>query len=213
MHFFRLLAPLFRLKESEYLFDYEANKLRQFPKSFHSQFQNNDEIQRFFGDTADGFATAKFLLVRRFLGNDTTVTIICSNDGYNLLGLYTTPANLIYSWNSSTPTNAGLGDYRLIATNQSGCVDTAFTNVKQEIAKWNGSVSNNWHNAANWDNGKIPTEITHVIIPGGTANPCQIADADATAASVQAKSTGSFNIINNRKLLVSGTCISLPSGQ
>ena len=169
--------------------------------------------ERFFGDTADGFAASKFLLIRSFLGNDTSVTIICSNDAFNLLNLYTTPANLLYNWNAPTTTAAGLGTYQLIATNQSGCVDTALAAVKQDILKWNGSVSNNWHTAANWDGGKIPDEKSHVIIPGGTANPCQIADADATAASVQAKNTGSFTIINNKKLLVSGTCISLPTGQ
>ena len=169
--------------------------------------------ERFFGDTADGFAASKFLLIRSFLGNDTSVTIICSNDAFNLLNLYTTPANLLYNWNAPTATAAGLGTYQLIATNQSGCVDTALAAVKQDILKWNGSVSNNWHTAANWDGGKIPDEKSHVIIPGGTANPCQIADADATAASVQAKNTGSFTIINNKKLLVSGTCISLPTGQ
>ena len=173
----------------------------------------NCTAERFFGDTADGFAASKFLLVRSFLGNDTTVTIICSNDAFNLLNLYTTPANLLYNWNAPTATAAGLGTYQLIATNQSGCVDTALAAVKQDILIWNGSVSNNWHTAANWVGGKIPDEKSHVIIPGGTVNPCQIADADATAASVQAKSTGSFTIINNKKLLVSGTCISLPTGQ
>ena len=173
----------------------------------------NCTAERFFGDTADGFAASKFLLVRSFLGNDTSVTIICSNDAFNLLNLYTTPANLLYNWNAPTATAAGLGTYQLIATNQSGCVDTALAAVKQDIIKWNGLISNNWHTAANWDGGKIPDEKSHVIIPGGTANPCQIADADATAASVQAKNTGSFTIINNKKLVVSGTCISLPTGQ
>ena len=173
----------------------------------------NCTAERFFGDTADGFAASKFLLIRSFLGNDTSVTIICTNDAFNLLNLYTTPLNLLYNWNAPTATAAGLGTYQLIATNQSGCVDTALAAVKQDILKWNGSVSNNWHTAANWDGGKIPDEKSHVIIPGGTANPCQIADADATAASVQAKTTGSFIIINNKKLLVSGTCISLPTGQ
>lgn len=168
--------------------------------------------ERFSGDSADGFVSAKFLLVRDFLGNDTSVAIVCSNDTYNLLSLYSTPANLTYNWTSPSPTATELGIFRLIATNQSGCVDTAFATVKQEIAIWNGSVSNNWHTAANWNNGKIPYDKTHVIIPGGTLNPCQIAMSDATAASVQAKNAGSFSIINNKILLVSGTCVSLPAG-
>lgn len=169
--------------------------------------------ERFFGDTADGSASAKFLLLIKFLGNDTSVTVVCSNETFNLLNLYTTPPNLSYNWSSATPTAAGLGVYTLLATNQSGCVDTALATVKQEIATWNGSVSNNWHTAANWNSNKIPDEKTHVIIPGGTANACQVKDADATAASVQAKTAGSFSIINNRLLLITGTCVSLPTGQ
>lgn len=167
--------------------------------------------ERFFGDSADGFASAKYLLIRKFLGNDTSITLICSNETFNLLNLYTTPANLTYNWSTATPTATGLGIYTLIATNQSGCVDTAQAALKQEIAVWNGSISNNWHDASNWNNGKIPSAKTHVIIPGGTANPCQIKDTDATAASVQARASGSFSIINNRILMVSGTCTLLPA--
>ena len=168
--------------------------------------------QRFYGDTADGFASAKYLLIRDFLGNDTSVTIICNSDTYNLLNLYTTPANLSYNWSSPVPTASGLGIFRLVATNQSGCKDTAFATVKQEIATWTGAISNNWHDAANWNNNKIPDAITHVIILGNTANPCQIKDADAVAASVQARAAGSFSIINNHLLLISGNCASLPTG-
>jgi|GEM_PF-1545853 len=168
---------------------------------------------RFFGDTADGFSSAKYLLIRDFLGNDTTIIIICSNETFNLLTLYTTPANLTYNWSSPTPTATGLGIYTLIATNQSGCVDTAQATLKQDIAIWNGNSSSNWHDANNWNSGKIPSEVTHVIIPGGTTNPCQVRDADALAASVQARASGSFSIVNNRLLLVSGTCVQLPTGQ
>ena len=172
----------------------------------------NCTTERFLGDSAGGFAAAKFLLIRNFLGNDTSVTIVCSNETFNLLTLYTTPANLSYNWSAVTPAAAGLGSYQLIATNQSGCVDTAFTAVQQKIAVWNGSASNNWHDAANWNSGKIPDTQTHVVIPGGTANLCQVKDTDAEAASVQATSTGSFSIINNRLLLISGNCVSLPTG-
>ena len=168
--------------------------------------------ERFLGDSADGFASAKFLLIRNFLGNDTSVSIVCSNDTYNLLSLYTIPANLTYNWSSPTPAATGLGTFKLIATNQSGCVDSALATVKQEIAIWNGSVSNNWHTAANWNNGKIPISTTHVIIPSATTNPCLISVSDATAASVQATGAASFSIINNRLLLISGTCVLLPTG-
>jgi hypothetical protein len=167
---------------------------------------------RFAGDTADGNALASFIRPRDFLGNDTIVNIICSNETYNLLGLYNIPG-ITATWTAANPSAAGLGNHRIFAISLSGCKDTAQVLINQEIARWNGSVSNNWHTAANWNNGKIPGEITHVIIPGGTTNPCQIADADAVAASVQANSSGSFTIINNRKLVIAGTCVSLPTGQ
>lgn len=169
--------------------------------------------ERFWGDTAGGFASSKYLLIRDFLGDDTIAIVVCSNETFNLLTLYTTPANLFYNWSAPAPTAAGLGVYTLIATNQSGCVDTAKATLQQEIAVWNGSVSNNWHTAANWNSNKIPGEKTHVIIPAATANPCQVSDSDAAAASVQAKASGSFFIINNRLLLISGTCAELPTGQ
>jgi hypothetical protein len=167
--------------------------------------------QRFFGDTAGGFTSSKFILIRNFLGSDTTVTVICNTDGFNLFNLYSVPG-YSYNWNTANPTAATLGYYQLIATNVSGCIDTAQALVTQQIAKWNGSISNNWHTAANWDGGTIPSENSHVIIPANTPNPCVISESDATAASVQAKTNGSFSIINNRKLFVSGTCISLPTG-
>jgi hypothetical protein len=167
--------------------------------------------QRFFGDTADGHATAKFILLRNFLGNDTSVIVICNTDGFNLLSLYQVPG-YTYNWNTANPAIATLGNYQLIATNVSGCIDTAQATLKQEIAKWNGSISSNWHTAGNWDNNTIPTEKSHVIIPSNNTNPCIISDSDATAASVQAKTSGSFSIINNKKLIISGTCISLPTG-
>ena len=174
---------------------------------------NNQDctVGRFRGDTAEGSTAAKFILLRNFLGNDTSVVVVCSTDGYNLLNLYNVPG-YTYNWNTANPTAATLGNYQLIATNVSGCIDTAQALLKQEIVKWNGSISNDWHIAGNWDGGIIPTEKSHVIIPANTPNPCIISTSDATAASIQAKASGSFSIINNRKLLVSGTCISLPTG-
>ncbi len=171
----------------------------------------NCTFARFSGSTGSGYTASKFTLLRNFLGNDTSITLICNTETYNLLSLYNAPG-LTYNWNTGTPATAPLGNYQLIAMNQSGCFDTALTTLKQEIAKWNGSISNDWHNAANWNNGKVPDEKTHVIITGGTPNPCHISFSDAKAASVQAKTAGSFSIINNRILVISGTCITLPPG-
>jgi len=166
----------------------------------------------FHGDSADGGASAIYARIRDFLGGDTSAIIICSNETADLFSLYDS-VGLTFVWDSPTPMAAGLGTYQLIATTTGGCVDTANATLYQEIIKWTGTVSNDWHNAANWNIGKIPTEKSHVIISGGTPNPCVISNADARAASLQAKTgTGNFSIINNRVLLLSGTCNSLPPG-
>jgi hypothetical protein len=167
---------------------------------------------RFAGDTGAGYKTGIFLKPRNFLGNDTSVTIICSEERFNLLSLYNFNGITI-AWNTVRPDSAFTGNFRAIGTTNSGCVDTAFALVKQEIAVWNGSTSNNWHTAANWNSNRIPDETTHVIIPGGTPNPCVISTANANAASVQGKINGNFSIINNRNLIVSGRCVQVPSGQ
>ncbi|MBL0357458.1 MAG: hypothetical protein IPP72_11495 [Chitinophagaceae bacterium] len=172
----------------------------------------NCNLFRFAGDSGSGYIGREYIKPRNFLGNDTSITIICSNDTYNLLGLYNFNG-ITLAWNTATPAAAIMGNYQVVGTTTGGCKDTAFTVIKQEINTWNGSVNNDWHTAANWNNNHVPTEITHVIIQGGTPNPCVISNADAKAASVQGKIAGNFSIINNKNLLISGHCVSLPTGQ
>ncbi len=147
--------------------------------------------------------------VRPHLGPDTTVYIICNNNTYNLLPLYNT-GSLAISWSTATPTAAPLGTYSLIATNSFGFKDTALATVAQKLTVWTGAVSSDWHNAANWNGNTVPDSTCHVIIPTGTANPCIISSANASAASVQAKTNSDFSIINNRILLIVATCGALP---
>jgi hypothetical protein len=166
---------------------------------------------RFYGDSADGSAMAAFIKLRNYLGDDTSIQIICSSERIDLLPLYDS-TDLDFTWNTADPTAVGLGNFRLIATTQSGCKDTAYANIFQEVAVWKGTISKNWHNAANWRDGKIPGDSTHVIIPGGTSFSCEISQADAVAASVQGRVSAGFNIINNRHLRISANCSSLPTG-
>ena len=166
---------------------------------------------RFHGDSASGSSSAVILQIRNFMGNDTSVYIICSSNTFNLLSLYNIQG-ISNVWRTPTPAVAGLGSFTVVGTNQSGCKDSAITTVKQDIAKWTGTVSNDWHDAANWNTLKVPDEITHVIIPGGTPNPCVISQSNAKAASVQGRSAGSLSVINNQKLVISANCGSLPPG-
>lgn len=166
---------------------------------------------RFAGDTGSGYRLGLFIRPRDFLGNDTAITIICSEERYNLLQLYRFEG-ITLAWSTPTPDTVFTGNFRVIGTTTGGCLDTAFALIQQEIAVWNGSVSNNWHTAANWNNQQVPGSKTHVIIPANTPNPCVISQADAEAVSVQGKINGNFNIINNRNLLISGRCAQVPSG-
>jgi hypothetical protein len=151
--------------------------------------------------------------VRPKLGNDTTVYVVCDNNTFNLLPLYADKtAGFSTAWNAPIPSAAPIGNWNIIATSYFGFKDTATATVKQDIATWTGAVSNDWHNAANWNFGKVPTAVTHVIIPVGTPNPCVISTADAFAASVQVKAASNFNIVAPYTLLISGKCTNLPVG-
>jgi hypothetical protein len=144
-----------------------------------------------------------------YIGADVTVYLACLGNTTNLLPLYNT-TGLTGVWNTATPTAAPAGIYRLDVLNGSGCRDTAFATVVVEVATWAGTVSNDWHNAANWNIAKVPNANTHAIIPTSTPNPCIISAADATAASVQVRVGGTLQLINSRKILVGGTCLTLP---
>ncbi len=166
---------------------------------------------RFAGDTGSGYQQGLFIRPRDFLGNDTAITIICSEERYNLLQLYRFEG-ITLAWSTPTPDTVFTGNFRVIGSTTGGCLDTAFALIQQEIGVWNGSVSNDWHTAANWNNNQVPGSKTHVIIPANTPNPCVISQADAEAVSVQGKLNGNFRILNNRNLLISGRCAQVPPG-
>ena len=67
------------------------------------------------------------------LGNDTTVSVSCPGCTVNLTSLYNTSGYLYVNWNTTTPTAAAPGIYRLIVSQLNGCTcpdsDTAFVYV------------------------------------------------------------------------------------
>ena len=145
--------------------------------------------------------------VRPRLGNDTIVYVVCVADTRRIDTLYKTAA-FTTAW-TTNPLAAPIGNHRLIATSSYGFKDTAFVQVKQDVVVWNGTTSSDWHTAANWNGGKVPTLLSHVIIPIGTVNICEVINADAEAASVQAFS-GSINVVSGRRLLIAANCPTLP---
>ena len=144
------------------------------------------------------------------LGPDTTVYLLCPGQTSNLLLLYNTTGLTSAIWNTASVTAAVPGVYRLIGINSFGCPDTAYATIKLEVATWVGGSSNNWHNPANWTINKVPTDQTHVIIPAGTANPCTLSTANGLAASIQVKTGAVMNTTNNRQLIISQQCATLP---
>lgn len=148
--------------------------------------------------------------VKPNLGGDITVYHVCAGETTNLVLLYNT-SGLTANWNTVNTTAAIPGIYRLIVTNTSGCTDTAFVIVILEVATWTGVVSNDWHTAGNWSTNKIPTLQTHVIIPAGKLNQCNVSTADAEASSIQVRAGSALKLSANRKLLLSQKCTLLPA--
>ncbi len=142
------------------------------------------------------------------LAGDTTIFFACFNDTYNLDALYNSSSGGV--WNTGNTTTAPPGQYAFYITAGNGCKDTANVALVLEVATWNGSVSNDWHNTANWSTNKVPQPYTHVIIPNATANPCVVSSADATCASMQVRTGANLQTLNNRKIMINGKCATLP---
>jgi hypothetical protein len=146
------------------------------------------------------------------LGADTTVLLNCLGNTTNLLPLYTA-TGFAANWNTATPTAAPAGTYELTISNASlpSCTDVAVAIVKLEVATWTGITSDNWHTASNWSTLKVPTALTHVIIPTGAANNCKISSPNAEAASIQIRNGATIQAVGSNMLQVKGKCITLPT--
>ncbi len=162
----------------------------------------------FAGGISDGYHEGVLCNFPRIEG-DTSVFLLCSNDAINLDSLVFN-YNFAARWNTTRPDSAVAGVYELRINNAGKCLDTATVNVKLDVVRWTGTADNNWHNTANWNTGSIPTEVSHVIIPGGTPHPCEIFEQDAEAASVQARTGSVVRTIGSRVLVIGGTCAVLP---
>jgi hypothetical protein len=163
-------------------------------------------------EAVTGIANANAITIRPapYLGNDTAVFVVCAQDTYNITNVYNT-TGLSSIWSTPNPAQAAKGLYQLEVTNSYGCKDTAAIRVKQDVAIWIGMLSSDWHNPANWSNGRVPNDTTHVLIPAGAANPCIISVANAQAASVQVQQAGSYQTASGRVLTISGKCSPLPT--
>jgi len=153
-----------------------------------------------------------FTIYKYVIGKDTTVFVRCEFDTYNLNNIN----NFVFEggsavWNIADPTQAPVGTHLIYAVSAIGCKDTAAATVTQEANVWTGTANNNWFNPANWSRGKVPTNVTHVIVNSGTPNPCVLSGANATVASVRLNGGASISIQPGFNLVVMGTCNNLPA--
>ena len=104
------------------------------------------------------------------------------------------------------------------ATLSNGCSASGNIVVNIEKTKWVGSVSNDWHNPANWCSNKVPTSAAMIeinTVPAGYFYPIITSDAFcrnitiATGASVGINATGSLDVkydfVNNGTFDNNGT--------
>lgn len=143
------------------------------------------------------------------LGADTTVYHTCPDQTTNLQPLYTT-TGLTAIWSTGNTSAAPPGNYRLVVTNSFNCTDTAYAFIVLETAIWTGSVSSNWHTAANWSTGKVPSSLTHVIVGTAIPNICTISAANAKVASVQVRNGATIRTTDDKLLEIVGKCGKLP---
>ncbi|HLG39378.1 MAG TPA: FISUMP domain-containing protein, partial [Chitinophagaceae bacterium] len=143
------------------------------------------------------------------LGADTTLITVCYHDSINLSGIYNT-TGFTTQFDIPNPASAKIGYHYLIATASSGCKDTAYITIKQDVKKWLGAVSSDWHDPANWASNEVPNEKTHVIVTGEFGFPCVVSSDDAIAASIRVLIGGSFEVTNNRKQDLKSNCDLLP---
>lgn len=148
---------------------------------------------------------------RPFFANDTTVFVSCGPDVFNLTNLYNIGGYTL-TWNTAGPETAPIGAYKLYAVNNNGCSDTVNVAVAFDVSTWTGVTNNSWHTTTNWSTGKVPGTKTHVIVPGGTPNPCVVTSANAVAASIQVRPGATLNVVNSRTVNLSTNCNPLPQG-
>jgi hypothetical protein len=150
-----------------------------------------------------------FTLYRQPRFSDTLAPIVCLGETISLNNVFIT-TGFTTVWNTPNPAVAPAGTYQLITSNTALCRDTTIVTVQQDVARWTGAVSSNWHNAGNWNTGSVPGEKTHVIVPGGTPNPCIISTADIKVASIQARNGAIVQTAANRVVELTGKCATLP---
>lgn len=111
------------------------------------------------------------------------------------------------SYTVSSPVAADAGAYAVTITNLGGSVtsNTVYLSVANSTT-WNGNVSNDWNNVANWTCNIIPNNVIHANIPTGRPNYPVLGSSSlgtcnnltiGTGASVTVQQAGILQIAGN----------------
>jgi|GEM_PF-1864945 len=111
---------------------------------------------------------------------------------------------------SASFSNLAVGTYQIKVKDASNFIKDTSIVLGIETAIWTGELSTDWHNGVNWSTGRVPSAKTHVIIPF-TARECYITAQDVTVSSIQVRQGAIFRALDNRRVIIAGTCTVLPS--
>jgi len=97
---------------------------------------------------------------------------------------------------------------RAYATNSAGTSygsEVSFTTTIGELT-WDGSESNDWHTAANWDGDVVPNENYNVTIPADLTNyPVLLAEGACNNLTIESSATSTGSLTGQEDLTVNGT--------
>jgi hypothetical protein len=143
---------------------------------------------------------------------DETAIVVCANETANLNAVYNTGFFNV-SWSTPNPAAAPIGQYTMITVNPGAlnCKDTSVVTVRQDVNRWQGTVNSDWHTAANWSTGAVPTLKTHVIIQASTPNPCILSGQNGEAASIQVRQGAIMQATGGKVVNVAANCNPLPN--
>jgi hypothetical protein len=104
---------------------------------------------------------------------------------------------------SGTPTQVGSFPITVTATDQNNCSGSRNYTlvVNAPLLTWNGSVSSDWHTAANWTPSIVPTTYSDVLIPtSGVTNQPTIGAASSSINAMTIQSSRVLTINASRQL-------------
>jgi Subtilase family len=115
------------------------------------------------------------------------------SNGANYLGATTNTLKLV-----GLPTSSTGFRYRCLVNGVPGSPFTLrFTRL------WNGSVSTDWFNVANWGCGQLPDQYTDVVLPAGLSN-YPVLNSNATVRSLKTNTASAVTVAPGSNLQLTG---------